>query len=184
MPARPDSTASARGEGVPREAAAAVGAVREDAVAECPFCEIAAREEHADLVAWRGERVLVVVPPRQRPRNRGHALVVPRGHETSLDAMGDDALAELFGTAARTGAALRRAFGAVGTTWFQNDDAPGQALPHVHVHVVPRFEGDGFRMPDPGVVDVPRADRAAQARAIRDAWPARGGPAPGAHLRS
>jgi histidine triad (HIT) family protein len=150
---------------------------------ECPFCEIAAREEHADLVAWRGERVLVVVPPRQRPANRGHALVVTRAHATSIDGMADGALAELFGTVARASVAVRRAFGAVGTTWFQNDDAPGQTLPHVHVHVVPRFEGDGFRMPEPGIVEVSRADRAAEARAIRDAWPARGGPAPGAHLR-
>lgn len=141
-------------------------------MAACPFCEIAARDEWADLVAWRTGDVFVVIPPRQRPRNPGHALVLPIDHRTALSSLPPATLATLYRTAGRVGLAQRRVFGATGTTMFQNETAPDQVLEHLHVHVVPRFPGDGFAMPDPGIVDVSREVRAAQARALRDAMSA------------
>jgi histidine triad (HIT) family protein len=50
---------------------------------------------------------------------------------------------------------------------FGNTDAPGQELPHVHVHVVPRFPGDGFAVPDPAARPAPRAQRAELAARLR-----------------
>jgi histidine triad (HIT) family protein len=52
---------------------------------------------------------------------------------------------------------------------FGNTDAPGQDLSHVHVHVVPRFGGDGFAIPDPAARPAPRAQRAALAARLRQA---------------
>jgi histidine triad (HIT) family protein len=138
-------------------------------MSSCPFCALAPETAGDDLVAWRTERTFVLVPPQQRPRNRGHVLVLPRAHVTRLvDA--DPALrADLYGTVGQVSLAVRKAFGATGTTVFQNEDAPDQVLHHVHVHVVPRRAGDDFRLPDP-VKDVLTLDeRRAQARALRAA---------------
>jgi histidine triad (HIT) family protein len=38
---------------------------------------------------------------------------------------------------------------------------------HLHVHVVPRFEGDEFRTPDDAIAEVPRAERLARATVLR-----------------
>lgn len=41
------------------------------------------------------------------------------------------------------------AFGAMGTTVLNNNDAPDQVISHLHVHVIPRFEGDDLTIPNP-----------------------------------
>jgi len=68
---------------------------------------------------------------------------------------------------ARLTAEFPAKLGANGSFVFQNNVEP-DGLPF-HVHVVPRFDGDEFRCPDPdGVEAVPRGDRLAQARALRE----------------
>ena len=121
---------------------------------DCPFCLLAAGPVDRDLIAHRTTSVLVVPAPRQRPRNRGHMLVLPRLHVTRLADVEGPLLQEIYGVAGRVALAARRAFGATGATIFQNDGAPDQVLHHVHVHVVPRRAGDGFRMPDPDKDDL------------------------------
>lgn len=135
----------------------------------CPFCEIAAGRADEDLVAHRAPHAVVVPALKQRRANRGHMLVLPTTHVTRLADADPGLLAELFGLAARVGVAARGAFGATGTTLFQNDDAPDQVLHHVHVHVVPRHDGDGFRMPDPSGEVLEREERRAQAGRLRSA---------------
>ena len=71
--------------------------------------------------------------------------------------------------AGRVSMAVRKAFGAIGATLFQNDGTPDQVLYHVHIHVVPRSVGDDFKMPDPVKRSLTREERQAQALAVRNA---------------
>lgn len=138
-------------------------------MSDCPFCALGDPSHGDDFVAWRDDDTFVVVPPQQRPRNRGHVLVVPRRHVTRLADAGPALLAALYGVAGRTSLAVRTAFGATGATLFQNDGAPDQVLHHLHVHVVPRRGGDGFRLPDAERADLSPDERRAQAAALRAA---------------
>ena len=61
------------------------------------------------------------------------------------------------------------AHGATGATLLLNQDAPDQTLGHLHLHVIPRLAGDGFRIPEPDRRTVDRAERAAQAATLRSA---------------
>ncbi len=133
----------------------------------CPFCEIASGREDADLVVVRTAAAFVVPALKQRRLNRGHALVLPTAHVVRLADAEPPVLQELFALAGRVGLAQRRAFGATGTTLFQNEDAPDQIISHLHVHVVPRGAGDGFRMPDPAGETLDREERRRQALALR-----------------
>ncbi|MBL9086493.1 MAG: HIT family protein [Planctomycetia bacterium] len=138
-------------------------------MSSCPFCALAPESAGDDLVAWRTPLAFVVVPTQQRPRNRGHMLVLPRAHVTRLADTDAELRAELYGVVGRVSLAVRKAFDATGVTVFQNEAAPDQVLHHLHVHVVPRRAGDDFRLPAPEKLVLTLDERIAQARAMRAA---------------
>lgn len=73
----------------------------------------------------------------------GHSLVIPRGHFETLDDVDEALLAPLFAVARQVSRAQQRALGADGTFTAINTRV-SQSVPHAHVHVVPRREGDGL----------------------------------------
>jgi histidine triad (HIT) family protein len=76
------------------------------------------------------------------PRGEGHVLVIPKAKARNiLDAKPDD-LAELAKAVQVVAHAAKEAFAADGLTIQQfNESAGGQVVFHMHVHVIPRFEG-------------------------------------------
>ncbi|MDQ0745915.1 histidine triad (HIT) family protein [Streptomyces africanus] len=138
-------------------------------MSDCAFCRIGQGEIDEDLVAYRSGNVFVVPALKQRQNNPGHALILPVSHVTDLHDVPTDLLHEIFEVTARVTSAVKDAYGAVGSTMTQNNHIPGQVLHHVHVHVVPRFENDGFRMPDPALREAPREVRLARTAALRKA---------------
>lgn len=82
------------------------------------------------------------------PANLGHLLVVPRTHAASLDALDEQIGAQVFTVAQRLARALRSSgLPCDGVTMLLADgEVAGQEMPHVHLHVVPRRAGDGFRI--------------------------------------
>lgn len=76
--------------------------------------------------------------------NPGHVLVATRKpYETLMDA-DEDSLCAMMRTAARIARAVQAAFQPDGMTILQaNKPAGWQTVPHLHLHVLPRYEGDG-----------------------------------------
>jgi histidine triad (HIT) family protein len=122
----------------------------------CPFCAMGSGAADADLVAFRTDRVFVSVARKQRPANPGHMLVCPVAHVTTLHTVEPDLLMEVVGVLAQVTRAVPLAFGAVGTTVLNNNDAPDQVISHLHVHVIPRFDGDNLVIPNPDKAAAPR----------------------------
>jgi diadenosine tetraphosphate (Ap4A) HIT family hydrolase len=103
--------------------------------------------------------------------------VLPKPHARRLADLDDSAVGGLFLAAVRTGAALRESgIRCDGVNLFVADgEAAGQDVDHVHVHVVPRFEGDPFRVErEGGWEQRPRAELDDAARSLRSAWDANG----------
>src|SRR6059058_1391528 len=108
---------------------------------ECIFCRIVAGEIPAEVVT-REPQVVAFLDV--QPLADGHVLVVPRAHVACVEDLTPAAADTLFRTVVRLAGPVRTALGAAGTTiGINNGDATGQTIPHVHVHVVPRWEGDG-----------------------------------------
>jgi len=108
---------------------------------DCIFCAIAAGDAPARTV-HETDRTTAFLDV--NPLARGHTLVVPRTHAERLGDLPADDAAELFATVHELVPAVEAAVDADATTIGVNDGtAAGQEVPHVHVHVVPRFEGDG-----------------------------------------
>lgn len=80
------------------------------------------------------------------PRAPGHALVVPRRHAGSLVELPAEDVGPLFALVRETAALLGGKLGTDAMTIGINQGAiAGQAVPHLHVHLIPRFAGDGGR---------------------------------------
>jgi len=76
------------------------------------------------------------------PQGKGHALVVPRRPSRNLLDADPAVLAPVFRATQKIARAAMRAFGADGVTVTQFNEAPaGQSVFHLHVHVIPRFDG-------------------------------------------
>jgi histidine triad (HIT) family protein len=80
------------------------------------------------------------------PRGDGHALVIPKARARNILDVEPDVLAELMKAVQVVARASKRAFDADGITIQQfNESAGGQVVFHLHVHVIPRFEGVPLR---------------------------------------
>ncbi|WP_226482134.1 HIT family protein [Natrinema amylolyticum] len=78
------------------------------------------------------------------PLAPGHTLVIPKDEYERLNDVPEDVAADLYDTIHRMVPAVEESVDADATTVaFNNGEAAGQEVPHVHCHIVPRFEGDG-----------------------------------------
>lgn len=109
--------------------------------ADCPFCAIAAGDIPARIVADTEDALAFLDA---NPLAPGHTLVIPRAHRERLaDLQGDEAT-RLYTLLHRVVRGLESTVSADGlTVGFNDGAAAGQEVPHVHGHVVPRFDDDG-----------------------------------------
>lgn len=111
--------------------------------AACVFCQIVRGELPAQRVA-ESRRSIAILDI--NPIAPGHALVIPRDHREMLTDLPAHELGEYAEQVQAVARAVMKAFGAPGCNVLQNNHAcSGQAVFHVHWHVVPRKPGDGIR---------------------------------------
>lgn len=108
---------------------------------ECIFCKIAAKEIPAAMI-HEDDDLMVFMDI--GPIIKGHVLVVPKKHYDPVTDTPDHVLKQLHLAAKRMAQAQMNGLGADGVNIVQNNGkAAGQEVPHIHVHVIPRFENDG-----------------------------------------
>lgn len=143
----------------------------------CAFCAIARGSAEASIVD-QDEHTIAFMDI--RPVRPGHTLVIPRRHAPLLGDLADGQLAWLWASAMRVYRALRSSEVPMDAVNVVVADGPsaGQEVPHAHVHLVPRSQGDGFgfRFPPGYGAMLPRAELEAMAARIHAALPGR--PAP------
>lgn len=102
------------------------------------------------------------------PRGPGHCLVIPKRPARNILDIDPDSLSAVARTAKKIAIAAKKAFGADGVSVQQfNEHAGGQVVFHLHVHVIPRFEGVALKPPGGPIAD--GAELAANAEKIRAA---------------
>ena len=110
---------------------------------DCIFCKLANGIFDTNTV-YEDEDFRVILDI--EPASRGHALVLPKKHFANALEADDETLGAAMKLAARTGRALKEAFGCDGINILQNNgEAAGQTVFHLHVHVIPRWEKDTVR---------------------------------------
>jgi ATP adenylyltransferase len=106
----------------------------------CVFCKTA--READPLVVFHGELAYVIL--NLYPYNNGHLMVVPYRHQSTLAGLTREEMNEVGLLTQRCESALREAYRLEGINVGVNLGAPAGAgiIEHVHVHLVPRWNGD------------------------------------------
>ena len=102
----------------------------------CPFCPVKDREILA-------QDPLAAAITDSFPLTRGHSLIVPRRHVASFFELTHDERLAILDLLDQTKAVLDAQYAPDGYNIGINDGvAAGQTVMHLHVHVIPRYEGD------------------------------------------
>ncbi len=108
---------------------------------DCPFCEIIDGDDPDAREIYRNEHVVAFFP--HAPAVLGHTLVIPRLHLPDIWALDEVTAEQLARATTRLAAAIKRAVDPDGLNVIQsNGSAAGQTVLHLHIHLVPRWEGD------------------------------------------
>ena len=107
----------------------------------CVFCSVVAGEIDAVRV-FASESVVAFLD--RSPVFKGHVLVVPHAHVSTLAELPAEAVGEYFGVVQRVAVAVQHVLAADGTFVAINNTV-SQSVPHLHTHVVPRRRKDGLR---------------------------------------
>ncbi len=111
----------------------------------CIFCKIVSGRAPASVV-YEDKEIMALMTI--RPANLGHVLVIPKKHFPALSHMKEKVGMHLFKITLRVADAVRKSgLRCEGINLFLAEEEPQQLILHLHMHVIPRFQGDNFRIP-------------------------------------
>jgi histidine triad (HIT) family protein len=110
---------------------------------ECIFCKIIKKEIQSQIV-YEDDKVFAFLDI--QPVNPGHTLVVPKKHSVNIFDIDEEELCEVYKAAKKLAPVIMKAVNAQGMNVSSNNGkVSGQGVMHMHVHMIPRFEGDGHK---------------------------------------
>ncbi len=108
---------------------------------DCIFCKIIDKEIPASIV-YEDDAALGILDV--NPRAWGHTMILPKKHYPTILDVPPEELGPLLAAVQKVTAAIEKALAPDGfTIGVNHGKVSGQAVPHLHVHILPRFEGDG-----------------------------------------
>ena len=118
---------------------------------DCLFCGIIAGKTPAHFVYEDSTHIAIMD---KYPIHRGHTLVIPRIHHEKIIDMTPHSVSELFTSVIPIARGVIEATNADGFNIGQNNGrAANQIIPHVHVHVIPRYTQVGVAWPKRSIAD-------------------------------
>lgn len=115
--------------------------------ANCIFCKIIAGDVPCHKLYEDGQVISFLDIG---PLSEGHTLVIPKGHYETLDQVPPEVMENCAAVSQKLAEAVTATVPCGGWNLLQNNGpVAGQAVPHVHFHIIPRNDGDGlgFRWP-------------------------------------
>jgi histidine triad (HIT) family protein len=111
---------------------------------DCLFCKIV-RGELPSYKVFEDERTFAFLDI--HPVNAGHTLVIPKQHSTNIFDISSEDWAAVAETVRVLAIAIEKGVSADGANIAMNNrEHAGQVIHHPHVHIIPRFKGDGLKL--------------------------------------
>ncbi len=108
---------------------------------DCIFCKLA-NGEIPTRVVYEDEDFCVIMDA--APAAKGHCLILPKEHFSNIYEIEDEVLGKAFKLAKKMTAHLTEKLGCDGFNIVQNNGVTaGQTVFHFHIHLIPRYKGDG-----------------------------------------
>lgn len=112
---------------------------------DCIFCKILRGELPAQMVQ-EDEHTAAFMDI--NPWTRGHAVVIPKNHSVNLYEVPDEDLARATQAAKRLAITMKEKLRCDGVNLLNScEPAAWQTIFHLHIHVIPRYDGDPLRLP-------------------------------------
>lgn len=107
----------------------------------CIFCDIAQKKISSEII-FEDESTLAFLDI--HPRSMGHTLVIPKKHAETILESDEASLKGIILTIRKITGILHASLDPAGfTIGINHGIKAGQAVPHLHAHIIPRYEGDG-----------------------------------------
>lgn len=112
-------------------------------MSDCEFCKIVSGEFKSSKI-YEDDSILAFMDI--QPVNEGHILIIPKKHVELIADLDDETSAKMFVIAGKINKALRKSDVRLeGINYLLADgESAGQEVFHTHLHLIPRFKGDGF----------------------------------------
>ena len=111
---------------------------------DCIFCKLAGGMIPTNSI-YEDDKFKVILD--MSPATRGHALILPKEHYANIYEMPTELVSEAFALAAKLAKSMTYKLGADGFNIVQNNnEVAGQTVFHFHIHLIPRYEGDGQKI--------------------------------------
>lgn len=108
---------------------------------DCPFCDIVQCDDPDAREVFRNDHVVAFFPT--EPATLGHTMIIPRRHIPDIWALDEATASQLALATLHVSNAVKEALTPDGLNIIQsNGEAATQTVLHLHVHVVPRWQGD------------------------------------------
>ena len=108
---------------------------------DCLFCDILSGKKNGHLIYEDDLHISILD---KYPIDTGHSLIIPRKHHEKITDMNPSSVGEMFSIVPKIANAILDATGADAFSVGQNNGrAAKQIVPHVHVHIIPRYNHKG-----------------------------------------
>lgn len=108
---------------------------------DCIFCKIA-NGEIPSKTLYEDEEFRVILD--LGPATKGHGLILPKNHAANLYELPDEEASKVLVLAKRMALRMREKLACDGLNLVQNNgESAGQTVNHFHLHLIPRYVGDG-----------------------------------------
>ena len=110
----------------------------------CIFCKIIAGDIPSATI-YENDECKVILD--RFPSGEGHALILPKNHVANIFEIDPEQAGRLFSLAAKLAKAMKEVLGFEHMNILQNNGTvAGQTVFHFHIHLIPRWEGDGINI--------------------------------------
>ena len=107
----------------------------------CIFCKLANKDIPTNII-YEDEKFTVILDA--SPATKGHALILPKNHAANIYELPDEDAADIFVLAKKLATKMTEILHCDGFNIVQNNgEVAGQTVFHFHMHLIPRYEGDG-----------------------------------------
>lgn len=107
----------------------------------CIFCKLANGDIPTNMI-YEDDMFAVILDA--SPATRGHALILPKEHAANIYELSDETASRIFVLAKKMAVKMTELLKCDGFNIVQNNgEVAGQTVFHFHMHLIPRYKGDG-----------------------------------------